>query len=132
MLVDAQLRELIDRARSSGDHDDFQELLRYLRTHGHNSSDGIRELARSDEELLRRASLRLVDDGDDETLTVLIGLVNDPAPRVRQDLADLLTDRSWWPFDHVIAQLMTDADSDVRLAAVRAARHRSSLEPRLV
>src|SRR4051812_26210457 len=101
MLVDAQLRELIDRARSSGEHDDFEEMLRYLRTHGHSSDDGIRDLARADDELLRRASLRLIEDGDDETLTILIGMVNDPAARVRQELAGLLTERGWWPFDHV-------------------------------
>src|SRR5437016_14425354 len=132
MLVDPQLRELIDRARSSGDHDDFEGLLRYLRTHGHACPDGVRDLARADDELLRRAAVRLADDGDDDTPAVLVGLVNDPAPRVRQDLSDLLAERSWWPFDHVVSQLMTDADSDVRLAAVRAARHRSALEPRPV
>src|SRR5262249_61394742 len=38
----------------------------------------------------------------------------------------------WWAPDQVAARLLTDADSDVRIAAVRAARWRPSLEPRLV
>src|SRR5262249_28167019 len=38
----------------------------------------------------------------------------------------------WWELDHVVARLLADNDTDVRLAAVAAARSRPALEAALV
>jgi len=90
-------------------------------------------LARSDDEVLRRAALLLCDgNADEELLEALAHSAVDPASVVRQALAQALADYSWWGLDHVVARLLLDPDSDVRIAAVRAARWRPALEPRLV
>ena len=132
MAVEQQLQELVERARS-GDHEPYQELLDALRQQGRTTPDSLRELARSEEPVLRRAALHLAsDDADDELLSLLASLANDAVSQVRQALAQALEDHIWWPFDHVVSVLMADSDSDVRLNAVRAARWRSALELRLV
>src|SRR2546430_1336349 len=65
MLVDQHLRETLDRA-GSGDNDDFEDLLRLLRERGLDGPEGIRELARSDGMLLRRAR---TEDSDSDVQT---------------------------------------------------------------
>src|SRR5207244_12178030 len=71
-------------------------------------------------------------NADEDLLEALARLADDPANAVRQALAQAVADYSWWGLDHIVAHLLLDPDSDVRIAAVRAARWRPSLEPRLV
>src|SRR5262245_6713072 len=132
MTVEQQLHDLVERARS-GDYEPFQELLDALRDQGRDDTDGLRELAHSAEPVLRRAALSLVgDDAEEDLLAVFASLVHDPTAQVRQALAQALETHTWWPFESSVSTLLGDADSDVRMSAVRAARWRPALEARLV
>ena len=130
--MEQQLQELVERARS-GEPEPFQQLLDALRQQGPVTPSALLEMVRSPEPVLRRAALRLCGgDADGELLAALASLADDPSPAVRQAFAQALEEYPWWELDNVLARLLNDSDSDVRLAAVRAARSRPALGPALV
>ena len=132
MPVEQQLQELVERARS-GEPEPFQQLLDVLRAKSAADVAALIELTRSEEPILRRAALSLCGgQADGELLAALAGLADDPVVAVRQALAQALEAYAWYTLDSVVARLLNDDDSDVRLAAVRAARGRLALEAALI
>src|SRR5829696_1498026 len=124
MSAEPNLQDLVEKARS-GDFEPFQDLLDFLKKQGPPDAARLLELVRSEEAVLRRAALGLAgDDVSDELLAAFAALADDPATAVRQALAQAAERAAWWPLDSVVGKLLEDADSDVRLEAVRAARHR--------
>jgi ATP-dependent Clp protease ATP-binding subunit ClpC len=129
--VDDDLPGLLERARS-GETDDFEELLAFLRRRGLDAGR-LLEYIRSDEAILRRAAVLLARDGAGmEILDALRELVGDLDDEVRLALAETVEDPSWWPFDSVVAELLQDDHAEVRRLAVRAAARRPSLELAMV
>src|SRR5262249_29922877 len=130
-VVEQHLQELVERARS-GDDEPFAELLRALRQAAP-QADFLLDYARSDEAVLRRAAVVLGKDlAEPELLEALADLAGDFDEGVRLTLADAAREAVWWPPDAVVSQLLRDPNSEVRLAAVRAAGRRPALEPGLV
>ncbi len=132
MELQQRLRELVERARS-GEPEPFQALLDALREQGRTDPASLLELAGSDEAVLRQAALRLCDgQGDEDLLDAFAVLAGDASAAVRHALAQALADYPWWGLDDALARLLVDPDTEVRQAAVRAARGRPALELRLV
>jgi ATP-dependent Clp protease ATP-binding subunit ClpC len=129
--VEQHLQELVERARSGGD-EPFAELLRALRQRAP-LADLLLDYARSGEAVLRRAAVVLgKDSAEPDLLEALADLADDPDEGVRLTLADAAGDAAWWPADAVVGRLLRDPETEVRLAAVRAAGRRPALEAGLV
>jgi ATP-dependent Clp protease ATP-binding subunit ClpC len=129
--VDKHLATLVERVRSGDDTDAARDLVARLRRGA--AVDDLLGLLRAPEESVRRAAVAgALGRGEAALLAALADLVYDPEPAVRRALAEALKDDPLWPLDRAVERLLHDDDSDVRLAAVEAARWRPAQEATLV
>jgi ATP-dependent Clp protease ATP-binding subunit ClpC len=120
------LDELIARARS-GIYEDFNSLVEALRTKALANFEILVEMARSNEEVARRAAISVASAHcftQPAVLDAMRALARDPVMGVRQALAYALTDFPIWPLDDVVETLLADDMPDVRQAAAYASKPR--------
>src|SRR5262245_42339491 len=130
--MNSALEHLAEAARG-GDLEPFNKLVAELRSQAAHNPALLRDALRSADELLRRAAvLAAPATTDPDVLRDVAGLVHDPSPAVRLNLAAALEQAPQWPLDAVAGQLLLDPDAAVRETAVRAARRRPILEPLLL
>jgi ATP-dependent Clp protease ATP-binding subunit ClpC len=129
--VEPQLQTLVERVRSGDDMDAFRDLVAHLRRGV--APDDLLVLFGASEEAVRRAAVAGAQGRVEPALLEAVAeLVYDAETPVRQALAQALKDDPLWPLDRVVERLLHDEDSDVRLAAVEAARWRSGQEATLI
>lgn len=115
------IQELLDRARD-GDEEVFADLLFHLRDEELTAEQLIRFL-RGESAIERRVGVVLAAGRPErEVLDALNGMEFDSDTAVRCSLAEICQDALWWPFPHVVAQLLKDEEDNVREMAVPAAR----------
>jgi ATP-dependent Clp protease ATP-binding subunit ClpC len=130
--VDTQLADLIERVRG-GEEPAYWDLVRALRQGSGAPVADLLQLLEAPEEILRRAAVAAAQGRTEEGLLEAVGaLAHDSEASVRQALAEALKEAPLWPLERVVETLLYDDDSDVRLAAVEAARWRAGLEGALV